>query len=44
MSQQNIGAVAAINGPVLDIKFTEGALPNLMNAIEIETEGRSPPT
>ncbi len=39
MSQQNIGAVAAINGPVLDIKFTEGALPNLMNAIEIETEG-----
>ena len=39
MSQQNIGAVAAINGPVLDIKFTEGALPNLKNAIEIETEG-----
>ena len=36
MSQQNIGTVAAINGPVLDIKFTEGELPNLMNAIEIE--------
>ncbi len=35
MSQQNIGTVAAINGPVLDIKFTEGELPNLMNAIEI---------
>ncbi len=25
MSQQNIGTVAAINGPVLDIQFTEDA-------------------
>ena len=36
MSQQHVGTVTAVNGPVLDIKFADGALPNLMNAIEVE--------
>ena len=35
MSQQHVGTVTAVNGPVLDIKFADGTLPNLMNAIEI---------
>ena len=37
---QNIGKVIQIIGPVLDIKFENGHLPNLLNAIEIEYEGR----
>ena len=41
MSNQNIGTVVQIVGPVLDIRFEEGQLPNLLNAIEIEHEGRS---
>lgn len=36
MSQQHVGTVTAVNGPVLDIKFADGTLPNLMNAIEVE--------
>ncbi len=30
MSQQNVGAVTAINGPVLDIRFADGHLPELL--------------
>ena len=37
---QNIGKVIQIIGPVLDIKFENGHLPNLLNAIEIEFEGK----
>ena len=37
MSQQNVGAVTAINGPVLDIRFADGHLPELLNAVRIET-------
>ena len=36
MSQQHVGTVTAVNGPVLDIKFADGTLPNLMNAIEVK--------
>ena len=35
MNQQNIGKVVSVIGPVLDIKFADGHLPNLLNAIEI---------
>ncbi len=35
MSKQNIGVVTQIIGPVLDIKFADGDLPQLLNAIEI---------
>ncbi|MBQ9549377.1 MAG: F0F1 ATP synthase subunit beta [Lachnospiraceae bacterium] len=40
MSEKHIGKVIQITGPVLDIRFQEGELPDLKNAIEIETEGR----
>ena len=36
MSNQNIGTVTQIIGPVLDIKFPDGQLPNLLNAITVE--------
>ena len=38
--EKNIGKVVQIIGPVLDIKFENGHLPNLLNAIEIMHEGR----
>ena len=38
MAEKNIGKVISIIGPVLDIKFENGHLPNLLNAIEI-TQG-----
>ncbi|MCQ2413820.1 MAG: F0F1 ATP synthase subunit beta [Clostridia bacterium] len=37
--EKNIGKVIQIIGPVLDIKFENGHLPNLLNAIEIDYEG-----
>ena len=36
---QNIGKVIQIIGPVLDIKFEGGKLPDLLNAIEIDYNG-----
>ena len=36
MSQQNIGTVSQIIGPVLDIKFPDGQLPSLLSAIHIQ--------
>ncbi len=36
MSEQNIGKVTQIMGPVLDIKFPKGHLPSLLNAIHIK--------
>lgn len=38
MQERNIGQVVQIIGPVLDIRFESGKLPNLLNAIEIEKE------
>ena len=38
---KNIGKVIQIIGPVLDIKFENGHLPDLLNAIEIEYEGKT---
>jgi F-type H+-transporting ATPase subunit beta len=40
LTTKHIGKVIQIVGPVLDIKFKDGELPNLLNAIEIEFEGR----
>jgi len=39
MSEKNIGKVIQITGPVLDIQFQEDALPQLLNAIEIDNNG-----
>ena len=38
---KNIGKIVQIIGPVLDIKFESGHLPDLLNAIEIEHNGRT---
>ena len=40
MDKHNIGTVVQVIGPVLDIRFADGELPNLLSAIEIEHEGR----
>ena len=40
MDKHNIGTVVQVIGPVLDIRFADGELPNLLSAIEIENEGR----
>ena len=40
MDKKNIGTVVQVIGPVLDIRFADGQLPNLLSAIEIENEGR----
>ncbi len=39
MSQKHIGTVVQVVGPVLDIRFQDGQLPNLLNAIELENHG-----
>ena len=41
MQEKNIGHIVQIIGPVLDIRFQNGKLPNLLNAIEIEKEDNS---
>ena len=38
---KNIGKVVQVIGPVLDIRFEDGHLPDLLNAIEIESNGRT---
>ena len=40
MSKQNIGKVVQVIGPVLDIRFEDGQLPELLNAIEIQSGNR----
>ncbi len=40
MSKQHTGKVIQVTGPVLDIRFAEGELPELNNAIELTIDGR----
>ena len=40
MSEKHIGKVLQVIGPVLDIQFKDGELPDLLNAIEIDNHGR----
>ena len=40
MSEKNIGRVIQVVGPVLDIQFAEGQLPELLNAIEIDNHSQ----
>ena len=40
MAEKNIGKVISVIGPVLDIKFENGHLPNLLNAIEVTADQR----
>ncbi|MBQ8088754.1 MAG: F0F1 ATP synthase subunit beta [Clostridia bacterium] len=39
-NNKHIGTVSQIIGPVVDVRFQEGELPNLLSAIEIEFDGR----
>ena len=41
MADKHIGTVAQIMGPVLDIRFKDGELPELLNAIHVEANGRT---
>ncbi|WP_425330694.1 F0F1 ATP synthase subunit beta [Helcococcus ovis] len=41
MANENIGKVVQVIGPVLDIKFSLGNLPNLLNAIEIKNKDKT---
>ena len=38
----NIGSVIQITGPVVDIEFPAGALPAILNAVEIDRAGQDP--
>ena len=40
MSEKHIGKVIQVIGPVLDIQFKDGELPDLLNAIEIDNHGQ----
>jgi F-type H+-transporting ATPase subunit beta len=42
MANENIGTVAQIVGPVVDIKFEQGHLPDLLSAIKIERGNNEP--
>ena len=39
MDKHHIGTVVQVIGPVLDIRFADGELPNLLSAIEIDNNG-----
>ena len=41
MAEQNIGHVVQIIGPVLDVKFPEGHLPAIYNAIQVQDDGKT---
>ena len=36
----NIGKIVQVIGPVIDVRFDRGALPNIYNALEIEVEDK----
>ena len=40
MPEKTIGTVVQVVGPVLDIRFPDDKLPNLLNAIELEHNGK----
>ena len=41
MSQHNIGTVIQVIGPVLDIRFADGELPQLLNAVTVQNGDRT---
>ena len=40
MPEKHIGKVVQVMGPVLDIRFADGELPELLNAIELHNNGK----
>ena len=41
MSEKHVGKIIQITGPVMDVRFEEGELPSLLNALEIKTPDRT---
>ena len=39
MPEKHIGKVVQVSGPVLDIRFNDGELPALLNAVELQNHG-----
>jgi len=39
-NEKHIGQVTQVIGPVIDVRFDDGELPDILNAIEIEFDGR----
>ena len=37
--EKNVGTIVQVMGPVLDVRFPEGKLPNLLNAVTVQREG-----
>ena len=40
MSTKSIGKITQVIGPVVDVRFEDGQLPELLNALEIDNGGR----
>ena len=40
MPEKHIGKVVQVMGPVLDIRFADGELPELLNAVELQNNGK----
>ena len=40
MSERHIGKIVQVIGPVLDIRFRDDELPELLNSIEIDNNGK----
>lgn len=41
MPEKHIGKVVQVTGPVLDIRFADGELPVLLNAVELQNHGKT---
>ena len=41
MPNKHIGKVVQVTGPVLDIRFADGELPALLNAVELQNHGKT---
>jgi F-type H+/Na+-transporting ATPase subunit beta len=39
-TKQKVGKVVQVIGPVVDIEFPDGHLPDIYNAVHIKTEGK----
>ena len=42
MAEQNTGKITQIIGAVMDIKFSQGKIPEIGEAIRVPLEGRQP--
>lgn len=40
MSEKHIGKITEVVGPVIDIRFKDGELPEILNAVEIDNHGK----